>query len=174
MEQQLFVRLRADLKDLSDEEFNAYLESMDLDSSLDVLNTINALEESATPKRVYNKTYKTITIRGVKKRIPVGHYVEEKVTEIADMPRGDGSPYLCTLLGFGVNADFIESMEQDDRSFSILIGFTRVGDLVEVDGMWGVVSTITDNMFTMKHVCGTLETITSKLHLISQNYRMVG
>lgn len=170
----LQIRLRADLKDLNDEEFEAYLSTMDLESSKDVLNKCKNIQSSSAPRKKYTKTYKTVTIRGVKKRIPVGHYVEEIQKEIDDLPQGDGSQFLSEQMGFNVQKSLIDQMESCDECFNILIGFTKVGDLVEVNSQWGVVSEINGESFKMLIGCGTLTEHEFLLYEITQNYRMIG
>jgi hypothetical protein len=174
MIEHLKIRLRSDLKDLNDEEFEAYLSTMDLDSNQDLLKKIKIIQSSSLPRKKYTKTYKTVTIRGVKKRIPVGHYVEEVQKEVDDLPLGDGSQFLATQIGFNKEVCLIEQMESCDECFNILIGFTKVGDLVEVDDKWGVVCEINGDSFKMLHGCGTLLEVEHKLYEINQNYRMIG
>lgn len=170
----LQIRLRADLKDLTDEEFYAYLSTMDLDSSEEVLKKSRSIQSSSAPRKKYTKTYKTVTIRGVKKRIPVGHYVEEIQKEVDDLPQGDGSQFLSQQMGFDINTPLIDQMEACDECFNILIGFTKVGDFVEVNSTWGVVSEIKGDTFKILIGCGTLSQQEFKLYEITQNYRMIG
>ena len=170
----LQIRLRADLKDLTDEEYEAYLSTMDLESNQDVLNKSKNILTSSAPRKKYTKTYKTVTIRGVKKRIPVGHYVEEVQKEVDDLPEGDGSAFLSQQMGFDISNPLIDQMEACDECFNILIGFTKVGDFVEVNSTWGVVSEITGDTFKILIGCGTLSQEEYKLYEITQNYRMIG
>lgn len=167
----LEIRLRSDLRDLNDEEFLSYVESMALAPDKDTLRSVQRAQRKANPVSRKVKTFKTVTIRGKRKRIPVGHYVQEAPVEAQSIPDGDGSEFLCEI--FSTSTEIVEHLEQRDDCFAVLVGYTQEGDVVEVDGKWGVVTNILNDQFTLLFGCVTLQEIQYKLYEINQNYRIV-
>ena len=167
----LEIRLRSDLRDLSDEEYHEYIESMSLEPDLDLLQGVQKVQRKAAPKKRKVKTYKTVLIKGKRKRIPVGHYVQENTEKDSSIPEGNGSEFLKRILS--TSTAIPTYFEQLDDCFEVLVGFTQVGDVVEVDDKWGVVSSISNERFTMLFGCGTLQVLNYNLYEINQNFRIV-
>jgi len=161
----LRLRLRVDLIELSDGEFDAYLDTMTHPGSDSVLDDFNKRSKSS---RV---VYKTVNLRGVTKRIPVTVDVTESVPETHQSE--DGSVAIMRALGFDPSLDILTALESSDFAFTVLAGLYQPNDIVQVDDLWGVITEIDlDNFrFTMKSLCDKVTTTSQDLLSISNAYR---
>jgi DNA-directed RNA polymerase beta subunit len=163
----LELRLRADLIDLSDDEYEAYLETMTMGGSDVVIDDFNKRTKSS---RVI---YKTISIRGKTRRIPVTVDVTQRVPDTHQSE--DGSVAIMRALGFDPSLDILSALESSDSAFSVLLGLYEVNDIIECEDKWGVITSIDlDNSnFTMTSLCDKITEATHDLLTISNAYRCI-
>ena len=163
----LQLRLRADLLDLSDDEYETYLETMTTAGSDVIIDDFNKRTKSS---RVI---YKTISIRGKTKRIPVTVDVTQRVPDTHQSE--DGSVAIMRALGLDPSLDILSSLESSDFSFSVLLGLYQINDIVQCNDVWGVITGIdVDNSnFTMTSLCDKITQSTQDLLSISTAYRCI-
>lgn len=162
----LKLRIRYDLKDLNDEEFDAYLTALLTPAGSKLSNTLMTLRVN-TPAMRTHQTYKVITIRGVKRRIPV---TTTKVLEPAPVEDKD---CLFELLGYDQKQDIVEQLEADDRSFVVITGFASVGDLAYVDGAWHLIRNLNGENATLEPTCTNQPTKVNSVLDLELVYRVM-
>jgi len=136
LDRALKTRLRYDLKDLDDDEYESYVNVLLTPSDNSLFNKLYRLKQ-AEYRSDYktHQSYKIITIRGKKRRVPVS--VNTKV-----QPRDDAVIKECLydLLGYDSDQDIVEQLEADDRAFVVMVGFACSGDLAKIGDTWYVIT----------------------------------
>lgn len=172
----LMYRLRDDLSDLSDDEFEVYLTTLMSCGCSKLMQSMSQYNEVETTTT--SVSYKEVRIRGAVRRVPVS--VTSSKTSRPTIPpalnSADGSAFIRHFMQITDSATTLEAdLMQHERIFSVINGFALVGDIVFAEGVWGVVTDISvvDNTFKMMCLCDTLLNKSGSISTIEQNYRVI-
>jgi hypothetical protein len=177
----LLLRFRTEYADLTEDEYVAYVASL-LSKGNQSLK--DKLIEKGSPQISTRVVYKTIEVRGKKRRVPVTMSTEKEPDAIPDHLRSDGG---CLMIKNLLNLSDTETalselLEVSDYAYDVPVGFIEEGDLVLYENdaapVWGVVVQIKDNYpsastFKMASVCQSFAEIEGDVSSISLAYRIV-